>query len=167
MPLAEILTPDGDGDEERGIRRAEDYANSQRQGTVLFADPHYREYRPGGGDVPTELQRKGQADRRNAASPTLHFMSGIATSSAASLGLTRRRQQSAGVGRQRMPKIVPGGGYAPPTRAASGQETNPMELEEKPREMNISEAARATGHLMVSHSSQPPEGQTGPEIYLG
>jgi hypothetical protein len=169
MPVAETLTPDGAGDDERGIQQVEDYANSSPQGTVLFADPHYREYRPGNGDESTERLRKERADRRNAASPSIHHMSGMATSSAASLRATRRASMPVGFGTRQMPKIVPGGGYAPPShRSANVLEPAIAEEEiEDPPEVNIANAAKAAGRLVVSHSSQPPASRSGPEIYLG
>ncbi len=175
MVLAEILTPDGDGDEERGIQQLESYANSSprpahaSRGRVLYADPHYREYRPGGADAATERTRKEQTDRRNAASPSLHFMSGMATSATASFGAPRRRQRPAGFGRGGLPPILPGGGFGPtPHEDSAGKsQGSPLETVEVPREMRINAAGEASGHLIVSHSTKAAENQLGPEVYLG
>jgi hypothetical protein len=179
MPLAEILTPDGDGDEERGIQQLEDFANlSGRsglhpQGKEIFADPHYRPYQPGSGDNATEQHRKAQADRRNADSPTIHHMSGMATSTALSFGMPRHfRQQLDAVNRRGTPKVLPGNGYGPPARETgetpppASDEASETEVEVT-QEANIAAAARAHGHLVVSHSVYPPISRQGPEIYLG
>lgn len=178
MALAEILTPDGDGDEERGIRQLESYANSSlsaqsgvvRRGTVLFADPHYRPYLPSGGDAASEQERREAASRRNTASPSVHYMSGIATSSAASFGSGRRRSRAAGFGlRGGLPPILPGGGYGPSSResADSVAEKARQDTVETPRELRITAASEASGHLIVSHSTLPSQNEVGPENYLG